>query len=171
MRRILVHPEWCLGCMTCEAACVTAHRLPGSPLTTEAIVQAYTLPAMRTSRIWVEASQGDLTPAPVTCRHCLEPACVAVCSVGALQQEGADQAVVNQQERCAGCWMCVMVCPFGGVDKCGKIALKCDLCQGRDRPACVEACPNSALEWVEVEPLAAGRRRRTASLTTGSEVR
>jgi Fe-S-cluster-containing hydrogenase component 2 len=35
MKRIIVHPEKCLGCLACETACVTAHRLPGAPLTTE----------------------------------------------------------------------------------------------------------------------------------------
>lgn len=176
MKRIVTHPERCLGCLACEAACVTVHKLPGAPwneapsVTTEAIMQAFVGAAMRTTRIWVAAAPDSHAPVPMNCRHCLEPACVSVCSIGALRQEGADSAVVNQEERCAGCWMCVMVCPFGGVDKCGKIALKCDLCRGRAAPACVEACPNDALEWVEVESLATQKRTRLAQLSTGGEL-
>lgn len=40
-----------------------------------------------------------------------------------------------------------MACPYGAVRRNvtkGKI-IKCDLCEGRDMPACVEACPNGAL--------------------------
>jgi carbon-monoxide dehydrogenase iron sulfur subunit len=169
MRRILLHPERCLGCLACEAACVAVHKLPGAPLTTEVIMQTFSRAALRTTRIWVAAAPDGYAPIPVNCRHCLEPACVSVCSIGALKQEGANGAVINQEERCAGCWMCVMVCPFGGVDKCGKIALKCDLCPGRAVPACVEACPNDALEWVEVEPLAAQKRTRLAGLVAGGK--
>jgi carbon-monoxide dehydrogenase iron sulfur subunit len=132
-------------------------------------MSAFTRAAIPTTRIWVAAAPGNYAPVPVNCRHCLDPACVSVCSIGALLLEGTDGAVVNQEERCAGCWMCVMGCPFGGVDKCGKIALKCNLCRGRAVPACVEACPNGALEWVEVEPLAAQKRTRLAQLSTGGK--
>lgn len=64
-------------------------------------------------------------------------------------------AVICREERCVGCWSCVMVCPFGAVlpgrDGHGH-ALKCDLCAGSDGPWCVVNCPNRALvlaEWGE----------------------
>jgi len=169
MKRIIIHPERCYGCMTCEVACVTAHKHPGAPVTTEAIMQTITPGMLRTTRIWVEPAQ-DNAPVPTTCRHCLEPACVSVCSIGSMRQDGKHQSVINHQEQCAGCWMCVMVCPFGGVDKLGKIAHKCDLCQDRDVPACVAACPNEALEWVDVEPLAEERRQQVATHLTGGQL-
>jgi len=34
-----------------------------------------------------------------------------------------------------------------------RVALKCDLCPGRNTPACVENCPNQALLLVEEEAL------------------
>ncbi len=169
MKRIIIHPERCYGCMTCEAACVTAHKRPGAPVTTEAILETVTPATLRGTRIWVEAMPDSHAPMPVTCRHCLEPACVSVCSIGSMRQDGKHASVLNHQERCAGCWMCVMVCPFGGVDKFGKIALKCDLCQDRESPACVETCPNGALEWADVEPVAERRREQYAALAAGGQ--
>ena len=65
-------------------------------------------------------------------------------------------AVLCDEDRCVGCWMCVMVCPYGVIHSCesydrsqGKIASKCDLCAGEDVPACVAHCPNEALTLSE----------------------
>jgi len=46
-----------------------------------------------------------------------------------------------------------MVCPFGVIRpaKERKIALRCDLCQEREEPACVTACPTKALFFGELE--------------------
>jgi carbon-monoxide dehydrogenase iron sulfur subunit len=46
-----------------------------------------------------------------------------------------------------------MVCPFGVVRPSGegKVALRCDHCQGEEIPACVEACPTKALFFGEAE--------------------
>jgi carbon-monoxide dehydrogenase iron sulfur subunit len=46
-----------------------------------------------------------------------------------------------------------MICPFGAIrmdEERGK-AVKCDLCPERETPACVEACPNRALVFEEME--------------------
>jgi len=43
---------------------------------------------------------------------------------------------------------CLVACPYG-VIKVGDVALKCDLCQGEEEPACVKFCPNNALIYVE----------------------
>ncbi len=46
-----------------------------------------------------------------------------------------------------------MVCPFGAVfpDAKTEKALKCDLCEGYDEPACVASCPTRALHFEEFE--------------------
>ena len=50
-------------------------------------------------------------------------------------------------EKCVGCWMCIMVCPIGAIyrDSEDKAAVKCDLCEGKEIPACVLSCPTNAL--------------------------
>jgi len=155
--------------MSCEVACVTAHKLHGIPITNEGITASFNPRTMRSTRIWVEAEPDTGNPVPINCRHCLEPPCVDVCSIGAIQRVDETGAVVNHEERCAGCWMCVMVCPFGAIDKFDKTAIKCDLCQDRDLPACVEACPNEALEFIDVELIAQQVRERFASTVTRRE--
>lgn len=169
MKRIVLHLDRCYGCMSCEIACITAHKLPKTPITNQAIADSVSAETLDLTRIWVEASPDTNNPVPITCRHCLEAPCIDVCSIGALHRVDEENAVVNDEERCAGCWMCIMVCPFGAVEKREKVAVKCDLCRDRDSPACVEACPNEALEFVEVELLPLQERERFASTATRRE--
>jgi carbon-monoxide dehydrogenase iron sulfur subunit len=61
-------------------------------------------------------------------------------------------AILCDENKCVGCWMCIMVCPFGVIkrDTQGKkIASKCDLCLGEETPVCVVNCPNEALIYEE----------------------
>jgi carbon-monoxide dehydrogenase iron sulfur subunit len=62
--------------------------------------------------------------------------------------------VIHNKDKCMGCWTCVMICPYGAIkmDKEGHVIAKCDLCQGFDKPACVDNCPNEALIFKEVKP-------------------
>lgn len=57
-------------------------------------------------------------------------------------------AVILDSDRCIGCKMCMVVCPFGApvfdLDK--RIMIKCDLCGGD--PECVKHCAYGALTWV-----------------------
>jgi carbon-monoxide dehydrogenase iron sulfur subunit len=61
-------------------------------------------------------------------------------------------AVLCDQNKCVGCWMCVMACPFGAVSE-SEIhkAAKCDLCHGIGTPFCAAACPTGALSYEEVD--------------------
>lgn len=63
-----------------------------------------------------------------------------------------------------------MVCPYGAIDKSDRVAIKCDLCQDREQPACVESCPNEALEYIDVELIAQHDREKFASIVNGSEL-
>ncbi len=112
------------------------------------------------TRIFVESVGGKAIP--VVCRHCKEPACVDACITGSMQKDPRTGIVnnVGHEQECIGCWMCVMACPYGVINKTngdhngrnsrfGK-SLKCDLCPELSIPACVTACPNSALEYYEV---------------------
>jgi formate dehydrogenase iron-sulfur subunit len=86
------------------------------------------------------------------CRHCLEPACVSACLVGAMQKT-PEGPVVYDSELCMGCRYCLVACPYGipryEWEQSVPYVRKCDLCYGRlqegKEPACVEACPHDAL--------------------------
>lgn len=166
MKRIMVELDKCYGCLSCEAACIASHRFPDQSITNQTIMAAFTPSFMDSTRIWVEAEPESQNAVPITCRHCLEPACVEVCSIGSLSQVGENDLVINDEKRCAGCWMCIMVCPYGAINNFQKTAIKCDACSDRDSPACVEACPNQALELVEVELTPLKERERFAYMVS-----
>jgi carbon-monoxide dehydrogenase iron sulfur subunit len=159
-KTIQIHIERCLACKSCELACAVAH---------SASKDLYTIIASGENpghRITVEAYGRNAVP--VNCNHCVEPACVLACPTGAVHRDRPGDPVVVDQERCIGCHMCVMACPFGviTVRPDGKGVLKCDLCierlAGGGIPACVEACPTGALEFVDEEEANRGKRQRVA---------
>ncbi|MDU7587000.1 MAG: 4Fe-4S dicluster domain-containing protein, partial [Acidovorax sp.] len=56
------------------------------------------------------------------------------------------------ESTCVGCKVCTIACPFGTVNyvaDTGKVQ-KCDLCHDRaEGPACVEACPTTAITYID----------------------
>jgi Fe-S-cluster-containing hydrogenase component 2 len=50
-----------------------------------------------------------------------------------------------------GCKLCTIACPYGTIfyNPQSHKAVKCNLCDGQ--PACAEACPTAAIEYVEAE--------------------
>jgi len=79
---------------------------------------------------------------------------------GAMERDPKTGAVLHDEEKCVGCWMCVMVCPFGVTrpdHEKHKIGSKCDLCHGKDTPACVEHCPNEALTYEDKDEKSSGK--------------
>ena len=81
---------------------------------------------------------------PLLCLQCNESICMMVCHVKALSKDPKTSAIVIDYDVCAGCKMCAMACPFGGIsiDQKGK-PIKCDLCGGE--PICAEFCPTGAI--------------------------
>jgi len=141
---ILVNPERCVGCHTCELACAAAHTQAGSII--GAVLAGERLqPRNRVVQV-------DSVKLSTQCRQCEDAPCVRVCPTRATTRTETYTAV--DQRLCIACRMCMMVCPFGalhvatatlaGRDK--RAAFKCDLCVERaGGPACVEACPTKAL--------------------------
>jgi anaerobic carbon-monoxide dehydrogenase iron sulfur subunit len=146
MKRIIVHEEHCIACGLCQVHCLVQHS------TSRDIIKAFTSERDRVlSRVTLE-EDGPISFA-LQCRQCQEPACLEACISGAMHRDPETGAVVCDEDRCVGCWMCIMVCPAGAIRQnlAGHgIASKCDLCYGSERPACVVHCPNEALTYEEV---------------------
>jgi len=128
----------CAACKACEMACAVEHSK--SKNLYAAIKE---LPGPRKRRR-VQASGAKTLS--VGCQHCEDAPCVAACMSGALSKDESG-ATIHDKEKCVGCWMCIMVCPFGAIERRIEehVAVKCDLCPDREDYACVAACPTRAL--------------------------
>ena len=151
--RIFVYPERCMGCHNCELACAVAHNQSKS-----LAAAIYEEPKAQ-KRIFVEA--GYEARAPIHCRQCEDAPCVRVCPSGALYTAPVILLVQYLEQRCIGCFMCAMACPFGVIrpDPDQRHIVKCDYCPDRDTPACVSACPSRALQYVTEAEYESSRRR------------
>jgi NAD(P)H-nitrite reductase large subunit/Fe-S-cluster-containing hydrogenase component 2 len=139
MRTVLAfHREHCLACRSCELACSVAHSESGEL----AAALAEEFPPKR--RVVVASGTDGLEA--LRCEQCLEPLCAFACKSGALRRDPATGRVTLDDARCVACYMCLTVCPFGiRPDPARDRVVRCDVCEGRATPACVEACPTGAL--------------------------
>lgn len=142
MKKVFAREELCINCHLCEVHCKTAHSQSKDII----IANKYEDPAPL-SRITVYGDR--MASVAVNCRHCDDPACVKACIAGAMQKDSRTGVVSVNTDKCIGCMTCLAVCPIGCI-KTDKFAVKCDLCQGEDMPACVKNCPNNALVYLEV---------------------
>jgi Fe-S-cluster-containing hydrogenase component 2 len=134
MNKILVVDyEKCTGCRACEMACAVSHAGVSNPAK---------------SAIRVVKRLRDGLNVPVICQQCEDPACANICSVQAISRDEETDAVVVDLERCVGCRMCMVACPFGAVayNVDQRQAIQCDLCGGAD-PWCVRFCDSGALTF------------------------
>ncbi len=159
---IMVDPDRCVGCHTCELACAVAHSRSGT-LFGAVLAGEPLAPRNRVVKV-AEVSF------PAQCRQCEDAPCVKVCPTGATFRTETYTAV--NTNRCIACGLCTMVCPFGAIHvstvpvngKSKRAAIKCDLCVNRaEGPACVQACPTQALR------LAAPREVMETALKASAE--
>jgi len=145
MRRVYVKEEACIGCLLCEVYCRWQHSQSQDLL--KAFKKEFPPPS---SRVRVE-TRGQVSFS-VHCQHCSQAPCVYACLTGALSRDPVSGVVNIDEEKCIGCWTCLLVCPLGAIrrDIMQAKAVKCDLCQGEDVPVCVANCPNEALVYAEV---------------------
>ena len=143
--RLVADPALCLGCKTCEAACAV-ERGSVSKNKYDAVHEA----VRPRARVYVQWD-GDVS-FPLQCRHCDEAGCLEICPSGALARDAETQLVTHDTERCIGCWMCVMTCPYGVIrpESLLRSVEKCDQCFNRaDGPYCRNACPTGALRLLD----------------------
>lgn len=105
-----------------------------------------------------EAPQSLLLPS--SCQHCENPACLVDCPTGAIGRDPEGEVFIREA-LCTGCGACAKACPWdniqmaprpasapkpsGSAGEYDDIAVKCDECRDYESPACVSACPTSAI--------------------------
>jgi len=152
---VLIDISKCIGCRTCEKTCKSANNLPAEiQAPSQRKLTAYTWTFVDKRLMQASAKQTATRFAKKQCMHCVDPACVSVCPVGALQKS-ASGAVVYDESRCIGCRYCMTACPFDVPryqwESATPLIRKCQFCSTRlqeGKPtACSAACPSGALTF------------------------
>jgi len=128
----------CSGCRVCEYTCSLEKNGTFNPARS----------MIRAVRIYPN------TNAALNCRMCTDPKCVLNCPRKALTQCEETGVINVNDELCNGCGWCIKVCDYGAIllepkspDSNKSVVRMCDLCKDRENgPACIEWCPEEALE-------------------------
>ena len=148
-RVIAIDYDKCTGCRICELACSMFN-------------DGETNPAKARMRIVKIEEEAECLSIPVVCMKCGEPACKAVCPMGAISDDPATGARRIDKDKCIACSACVYACPFGAisVDRSAGRSFTCNHCDGE--PVCVKFCPTGAVQYLEGEEV--GMRLRRSAL-------
>jgi formate dehydrogenase iron-sulfur subunit len=159
---ILTDTTKCIGCSECVLACAKVNHLKND------VPRRWDSNDGLSARKWTSVlGRPDDKYVRKQCRHCLDPACVSACPVGAMH-ETAIGAVVYDSSKCLGCRYCMMACPFGipryDWSRIVPYVRKCILCYDRiekgGQPACTEVCPTKATIFGDRDELLAEAHRR-----------
>ena len=161
---ILYDATACIGCRECETACKDRRGLTPQG---EDDLNADTWTIIKLYQDQEERS--DYSFVKRNCMHCVDPACVSACPVGAMQKT-AEGPVIYDETICIGCRYCMAACPFDVPkyewDEVFPRVQKCDFCADRMRdgeiPACVEACKVGAIKFGKRSELLAEAHQRIA---------
>ena len=151
----------CIGCKCCEVAC---NEQNGNPIDIN----------------WRRVGEIEGGSYPFTqrfylsmgCNHCLDAACLKGCPVNAYTKDSATGLVFHSADACIGCQYCTWNCPYGVPQYNPErgVVGKCDMCYGRlsegREPACVNACPESAIQ-IEIVNIAEWRADHQAGNAPG----
>lgn len=140
---LMISPEKCLGCRSCELACSFNRTKDFNP---------------RQAAVSVITYEEAGISVPVMCMQCEDPACMKVCPVGAISRD-ENGAVVSDPKKCIVCKMCISACPLGNIsfNPVTRKIVKCNLCGGD--PQCAKFCPYGAIEYKEGTEANLGRKK------------
>jgi len=153
LKSLQIEPEKCTGCLQCELAC---------SYQAEGVFN----PSKSRIRVFTFHEEGRFVP--YTCTQCAEAWCMYACPVEAIilnESTGAKEII---GDRCVGCKVCTIACPFGTVNynRDTRIVQKCDLCGGD--PECVRACPTNAIIYVDADQTGLTRMRSHAAVNANT---
>ncbi|MFZ3254657.1 MAG: 4Fe-4S dicluster domain-containing protein, partial [Syntrophales bacterium] len=133
-KSLLISPEACIGCRSCQTACKAWNQLAGSKTKNTG---SFENPPDLTPDLYTKIRYEEVPDASgklrwlfvsQRCMHCGDAGCMKICPApGALYRTVAG-AVAFRKEKCIGCRLCVAACPFHvpRYDTANKIA-KCHL--------------------------------------------
>jgi len=169
---VLVDLTRCIGCRGCQVACKSWNERPTDPTR---VTGFYTNPpelnADCYTHIRFHETGGDGAPVwsfvKDQCLHCKDPACAAVCPVGALKKMKAGP-VTYAFDKCIGCRYCMLACPFHipkyEWNSAWPWVQKCSFCSERISdgmiPACIKTCPTGTLHFDDHDKVMALARKR-----------
>ena len=143
----------CIGCLSCEVACVQ-----------EKGIEGFYIRPMKVFRVKSSEENPDAFFLPMNCFHCEPAPCVYACPTSAMRKR-EDQIVYVEESRCIGCKACIVACPYGAITfnpNTMKVE-KCDYCYKRvDKgllPSCVSKCVTNCLYFVEIDEAPKERHR------------
>ncbi len=137
---VAIDSEKCRGCCSCMVACATKNE------------QGH----LKTSRIKVVSFLKEAYFVPTVCLQCEKPNCAYICRVGALHKNDETGVVERDKDRCVGCKLCLLACPFGNLTFAEGVSVKCEVCGGD--PVCVKVCDWEALSFEEEDEIGASKR-------------
>jgi len=149
---IIFDAQLCAGCKTCEKICSFVH---------EGVF------CKAKARVRDIKWENDGVYVPLSCFHCENPFCLAVCPVGAIYKDENGSVQIDSNV-CVGCRMCLQACPFGMIDfnPATRKINKCDFCKDKGyEPQCALMCPTEALKVVPLDDRA-GTYKRTKAMAT-----
>ena len=161
---LVIDEDACVRCGHCAWSCASTHDDGVSRL------------VRRGDKVVARTDQGAASLLlPSSCQHCENPACMPDCPTGAIGRDARGDVFIRE-DLCTGCGACARGCPWNNIQMAPRlasltkaiavelalpadagpspiavgaspeVAVKCDLCHGRDAgPACVAACPTSAI--------------------------
>lgn len=143
---LVIDAAKCTGCLSCVVACSVRNEGETN---------------INMSRIKISHFPMEYFYFPSVCLQCETPYCALVCPVGALSKDQDTGVVELNRDKCVGCKLCLLACPFGNLTFVHGVAAKCDLCEGD--PVCVKACQWGALAFGEADEIGSDKRVVVAS--------
>ncbi len=145
IKTIKIEADKCNGCRTCEVVCSAFHSVPKYSSINPAVSRIKVI-THRLMDIWLPVFAGEYTPAECA---------------------GRDKYVIDGKEY-VECTFCRAACPSRDMfrEPDSGLPLKCDMCEGEEKPLCVEWCLNDVLIYEEREEEVEDRHG-TDNLETG----